>query len=43
MSSIIFKRDEWMKTKFDNNFSNSGYAHVVRLFDMIKNNLLYNI
>ena len=44
MSTRIFKREEWMQTEFDNNFSSSGYAHVVRLFDMIKNDLsLYYI
>lgn len=37
MCAIAFKRSEWMKTKYDNNFTNTGYGHVTRIFDIIKN------
>ena len=37
MCAIIFKRSEWNKTEYDTNFTNSGYGHVTRIFDIIHN------
>lgn len=37
MCALAFKREMWLKTKYDKNFTNSGYGHVTRIFDMIKN------
>jgi len=36
ISSIIFIRNEWTKIGFDERFARSNYAHVFRLFSMLK-------
>jgi abequosyltransferase len=37
MSVLIFKRDEWIKVGYSNDFTGTGYAHVYRIFGMFNN------
>jgi abequosyltransferase len=37
MSSIIVSREKWIRTGYNELFSGSNYAHVFRLFTMLKN------
>ncbi len=37
MSALVFKREEWNRTEYDDAFTGSGYGHVVRIFGIISN------
>jgi len=40
MSSIVFRRASWLDVEYNERFSNTGYAHVFRLFSFIKKRCL---
>jgi abequosyltransferase len=37
MSVLIFNREEWMRVGYSEEFTGSGYAHVFRVFKILKN------
>jgi abequosyltransferase len=37
MSAIVFKRKEWNRIDYDKTFTGTGYAHVIRIFEIINN------